>query len=81
MRVFLSAREVYGVSFNRLMLEFSRIPAFAKFVKDNPSDLGNSVSNPIGKGSLPRPSYDEKVETELGRRIAVTLDLEEDWWR
>jgi hypothetical protein len=81
MRVFLMAREVYGVSFNRLMLEFARIPSFAKFVKDDPADLGNSISNPMGKGPLPRPSYDSNVETVLGRRIAATLDLEDDWWR
>ncbi|SDG68210.1 hypothetical protein SAMN05216338_100266 [Bradyrhizobium sp. Rc2d] len=67
MRVFLQAREVYGVSFNRLVLEFARVPAFAKFIKDNPSDLGNSISNPIGKGPLPRSAYDSNVERQLGQ--------------
>ncbi|MDI3567554.1 hypothetical protein [Bradyrhizobium sp. Arg816] len=81
MRVFLQAREIYGVSLNRLVLEFARVPVFAKFIKDSPSALGSSISNPVGKGPLPRPAYDGNVERQVGQRIADTLGLEEDWWR
>jgi hypothetical protein len=80
MRVFLRSREVYGVSYNRLILEFAKVRVFAKFIKDDQHDLGNWISNPATRSPLPRPAYDRAVETELGRLIASTLDLEEDWW-
>lgn len=81
MRVFIQAREMYGVNYNRLTIELAQVPAWAKFIKEAPSDLCNWVSNPITKADLPRPSYDPKIETQLGRQIAATLNLDEDWWR
>ncbi|MGY3082000.1 hypothetical protein ACVWZZ_008408 [Bradyrhizobium sp. LM6.10] len=80
MRVYLSSREIYGVSLNRLMLELCQIRSFAKFIKDGQINLGNWISNPIRKSPLPRPAYDEAVARQLGQRIANTLGLEEDWW-
>jgi hypothetical protein len=81
MYVFLQSREMYGANYNRLTLEMAQIPAFARFVKDAPSDLCNWVSNPTAVTPIPREGYDRDIHAELGRRIAVTLDLPEDWWR
>ena len=39
MYVFLFARECYGVSFNRLVLEFSQIPEFARMIYKSNVDL------------------------------------------
>lgn len=80
MRVYMSSREVYGVSLNRLMLELCQVPSFAKFIKDGQINLGNWISNPLSKSPLPRPAYDEAIARQLGQRITGTLGLEEDWW-
>jgi hypothetical protein len=44
---FIRAREMYGVAYNRLVIELAQVKAFAQFLKDRPSDLCNWVSNPI----------------------------------
>jgi hypothetical protein len=80
MKVFLFSREAYGVSHNRLVLEFAKVRAFAEFIKDDGSHLCNWVSNPVSSAPLPRPAYDLKIEHALGQRIGQTLNLEEDWW-
>lgn len=80
MRVFLQSREMYGVNYNRLTIELAQVPAWAKFIKDAPSDLCNWISNPITTKPLPRDRYDREIEAQLGRRIASTLGLKEDWW-
>jgi hypothetical protein len=79
--VFISSREMYGASYNRLVLELAQVPAFATFIKERPSDLGNWISNPVTYAPLPRDRYDQEVETKLGRKIAATLNLDEEWWR
>lgn len=81
MRVFLQCREIYGANYNRLTIELAQVPAWARFIKEAPSSLGNWISNPITKAPLPRPGYDAAIEEQLGRQIAATLDLDEDWWR
>jgi hypothetical protein len=81
MLVFLQAREVYGVSYNRLVLEFAQIPAFAEMIHKSKVDLCNWVSNPSKQVPLPRPAYDRKIEEQLGERIEATLKLPDDEWR
>lgn len=80
MRVYMSSREIYGVSLNRLMLELCQVQSFAKFVKDGQVHLGNWISNPLSTSPLPRPAYDEAVARRLGQQIAITLGLDEQWW-
>jgi hypothetical protein len=81
MFVFLSARECYGVSYNRLMLEFAQIPAFARMIYKSQVGLGDWVSNPIKQVPLPRAGYDQKIADQLGERIEATLKLPDDEWR
>lgn len=81
MRVFLMARECYGVSYNRLMLEFAQVPAFAEMIYKSKSDLCNWVSNPTTQAPLPRAPYDQKVQERLGERIEATLKLPNNEWR
>lgn len=80
MRVFIHAREMYGANYNRVTIELAQVPAWARFIKDAPSDLCNWVSNPITTTPLPRAGYDRDIERVLGQRIAATLGLAEDWW-
>jgi hypothetical protein len=80
-RIFLTSREMYGVNYNRLTIELAQVAAWAKLIKEAPSDLCNWVSNPISLESLPREKYDVDREEALGQRIAATLGLEGDWWR
>lgn len=75
MPVFLTAREVYGASYNRLVLEMARVPSFASFIHDAGSDLCNWVSNPVTRSPLPQEPYDAKVEDRLGPLIEATLHL------
>jgi hypothetical protein len=81
MTIFIMAREMYGAAYNRLTLELAQIEAFARFIKEGPLDLCNWVSNPTSHTPLPRVGYDSRAEQRLGRRIAGTLGLEDDWWR
>lgn len=80
MRVFLHGREMYGADYNRTTIELAQVPAWAQFIKDAPSDLCNWISNPVTFTPLPRDRYDRDVEAKLGRQIAATLSLDEDWW-
>ena len=72
---------MYGANFNRLMIELAQISAFANFIRHQPSDLGNWISNPSVATPLPREAYDRAIETQLGLRIAETLNIDEDWWQ
>lgn len=81
MYVFLQAREMYGVDYNRLVLEFAQVPAFAHFIHDGPSDLCNRVSNPISTDLLRREAYSETTMRALGDRVGETLGLEMEWWQ
>lgn len=78
--VFIRGREVYGAHYNRVSLELAQVPAFARFIKDRPSDLCNWVSNPISISPLERHRYSDDAMAKLGGRIASTLGLGEDWW-
>lgn len=80
-RIMLQAREVYGANYNRVTIELAQVPAWAKFIKEAPSDLCNWVANPMVVEPLPRERYSVEAETRLGNQIAETLRLEEDWWR
>jgi hypothetical protein len=80
-RIFITAREHYGANYNRAVLELAQVPAFARFIKGIPSDLGNWVSNPTSCDPLPREVYTDEATAKLGARIAATLNLAEDWWR
>ena len=82
MAVFLPAREGYGVSYNRLVLELAQVPAFARFIHKSHLNLVDFVSNPLTDAPLPREPYDRKMIERLGSRITATLHLEDDeWWR
>ena len=81
MLVFLRARECYGVSYNRLVLEFAQIPAFAQMIHKSKVGLCDWVSNPMTQAPLPRAAYDQKIEEQLGERIEATLKLPDDEWR
>lgn len=80
MRIFIHGREMYGANYNRVTLELAQIPVWAKFIKDAPSDLCNWVSNPVTTTPLPRAAYDRDVEAALGRQIAATLGIDDQWW-
>ena len=79
-RVLLTGREVYGASYNRVVIELAQVPAFARFVREAPADLCNSVSNPIGHDPLPREPYSGDAERALGQAVARTLGLVDRWW-
>jgi hypothetical protein len=81
MGVFLRARECYGASYNQLVLEFARIPAFARMIYKSGIGLGDWISNPITDAPLPRARYDQKIAEQLGERIEATLKLPDDEWR
>ena len=79
--VMLRAREHFGASFNRLMLELARVPAFARFIHEARMPLANLISSPLCDRSLVREPYDVYVEQQLGRIVEQTLDLPDDSWR
>ena len=79
----ITAREQYGASYNRIVMELARVPSFARYIVENTktSDLCNLVSNPISEASLTREPYNRDVEEALGRRVESTLHMESDEWR
>jgi hypothetical protein len=78
MAVFLSAREGYGASYNRIVLELARVPAFASFIHNARQDLCNFVSNPTTTIPLPREPYSTDAQERLRRTIKQTLNLPDD---
>ena len=70
MAVFLSAREGYGASYNRVVLELAQVPAFASFIHNDPQDLCNFVSSPATTIPLPREPYSyDAQELSIGVQI------------
>lgn len=78
----LLAREGYGADYNKLLLELSRVPAFAEFLYKAKNNLCNFVSNPLDASPLPREPYSQEALARLAQRVEETLGVESsDWWQ
>jgi hypothetical protein len=72
----LTCVQHYGVNHNRAVMEFARIPVFAKFLHES-CDLHQIVSNPMQRIPITREPYSADTAKALARRIAQTLEHEE----
>ena len=76
MLVFLHAREVWGVTLDRALLELARVPAFARFLDEAPYGRGFGFSDL--DAFEPRELYSVETGEELRRRVIETLGLPEE---
>lgn len=79
MLVFLHAREIWGVTLDRALMELARVPAFARFV-DEKLCCGQWLGISDLEAFEPRPRELHSAETgeELRRRVIETLGLPEE---
>lgn len=75
--VFLHAREIWGVTFDRAMLELARVPAFARFLEEARYRQGLGFWDLEAFQPQPRELYSAKTSEELRRRVNETLGLPE----
>jgi hypothetical protein len=76
--VFLHAREVWGVSLDRALLELARVPAFASFLDEAPYCQGLGISDLQAFEPQPRELCSAETSGELRRRVVETLGLPEE---
>jgi hypothetical protein len=73
--VFLHAREIWGVTLDRAMLELARVPAFARFLDEASYHRGLGFSDLEAFEPQPRELYSVETSEELRRRVVETLGL------
>lgn len=80
-RLLLTVVPTYRVDHNRFMLEAAKIPIFAQFLRDSPSNLSDYVSNSIyGNALIPLEPYSSASTRRLGSVVSATLGIEDDWY-
>ena len=71
--MWITAREMYGANYNRVLFELTQVPAFRALLKRPPFDLCNVVSNPMGESPLNREPYSQEALERLADIIGWEL--------